>query len=166
MTITGTPTRIADRLRRECEDAIVESIVRNGRATTVQQGAALAVDIVLTTLNTALAAAPAPTAPKTHNVHNHGPEDGPGLSCSEMRLADGTLLGTCMLPEPHDWAYGVRHKKDGHVTTDMTESQSRGYANHPDIIILPGGTATHGKRIPVRRRLGAWESNPEPHAKS
>jgi hypothetical protein len=29
-------------------------------------------------------------------VHNHGPEDGPGLTCPESRLADGTLRGACI----------------------------------------------------------------------
>ena len=31
-------------------------------------------------------------------THNHGAEDGQGLSCNELRLADGSLLGSCMLP--------------------------------------------------------------------
>lgn len=29
-------------------------------------------------------------------VHNHGTEDGPGLSCPEIRLPDGSLQGACM----------------------------------------------------------------------
>lgn len=29
-------------------------------------------------------------------VHNHGTEDGPGLSCREHRRPDGTLRGDCM----------------------------------------------------------------------
>jgi len=29
-------------------------------------------------------------------VHNHGPEEGAGLSCNERRLPGGSLLGACM----------------------------------------------------------------------
>lgn len=31
------------------------------------------------------------------DVHNHGPEDGPGLACREIRLTDGRLIGSCLL---------------------------------------------------------------------
>lgn len=33
-------------------------------------------------------------------VHNHGAEDGPGLGCREIRLADGTLRGACIESDP------------------------------------------------------------------
>jgi hypothetical protein len=29
-------------------------------------------------------------------VHNHGPEEGPGLACNESRLSDGSLRGACL----------------------------------------------------------------------
>lgn len=29
-------------------------------------------------------------------IHNHGTEDGPGLSCREHRRPDGTLRGACL----------------------------------------------------------------------
>lgn len=38
-------------------------------------------------------------AGKRRPVHNHGTEDGPGLSCHESRLPDGSLVGRCLLPE-------------------------------------------------------------------
>lgn len=31
------------------------------------------------------------------SVHNHGAEDGPGLACNEVRLADGNRIGTCLI---------------------------------------------------------------------
>lgn len=34
-------------------------------------------------------------APTSH-VHNHGPEEGPGLSCRENRQPDGSLKGQCL----------------------------------------------------------------------
>jgi len=30
-------------------------------------------------------------------VHNHGPEEGAGLSCNEIRLPDGRLKGACLM---------------------------------------------------------------------
>lgn len=30
-------------------------------------------------------------------VHNHGPEDGPGMGCQERREPGGALLGDCLL---------------------------------------------------------------------
>jgi hypothetical protein len=33
-----------------------------------------------------------------HVVHNHGPEEGPGLLCREIKLTNGQLLGSCLLP--------------------------------------------------------------------
>lgn len=33
------------------------------------------------------------------SVHNHGPEEGAGLSCNESRLPDGSLKGACMSDE-------------------------------------------------------------------
>lgn len=30
-------------------------------------------------------------------VHNHGPEDGEGLNCNELRLPDGSLRGACLI---------------------------------------------------------------------
>lgn len=30
-------------------------------------------------------------------VHNHGPEEGPGLGCNELRLSDGTPRGACIV---------------------------------------------------------------------
>jgi hypothetical protein len=33
------------------------------------------------------------------DVHNHGPNDGPGLDCGETRLGNGQLLGNCFLRE-------------------------------------------------------------------
>ena len=35
-------------------------------------------------------------------VHDHGPEDGPGLACNETRLPDGTLRGACLTPGVED----------------------------------------------------------------
>lgn len=29
-------------------------------------------------------------------VHNHGSEEGPGLSCNEITLDDGTIKGVCL----------------------------------------------------------------------
>ena len=31
------------------------------------------------------------------NVHTHGPDEGRGLDCGEIRLADGSPLGWCQL---------------------------------------------------------------------
>lgn len=33
-------------------------------------------------------------------MHNHGPEDGPGLACNEVRQPDGALKGACLLEAP------------------------------------------------------------------
>jgi len=30
-------------------------------------------------------------------VHNHGSEEGPGLSCNEVTLTDGSVKGVCLL---------------------------------------------------------------------
>lgn len=32
-------------------------------------------------------------------VHNHGTEEGAGLTCSESRLPDGSLIGACLLDQ-------------------------------------------------------------------
>lgn len=32
-------------------------------------------------------------------VHNHGAEEGAGLSCNEIRLSDGSLKGVCQFDE-------------------------------------------------------------------
>lgn len=32
-------------------------------------------------------------------IHNHGPEEGPGLACNELRLPFGIVKGACLLPE-------------------------------------------------------------------
>ncbi|WPJ30593.1 hypothetical protein [Streptomyces phage Psst1] len=32
-------------------------------------------------------------------VHNHGPEEGAGLSCNEFRLPDGSLRGACLMSD-------------------------------------------------------------------
>lgn len=32
----------------------------------------------------------------SRRVHNHGPEDGPGLACNELRQPDGSLRGACL----------------------------------------------------------------------
>lgn len=29
-------------------------------------------------------------------MHNHGPEEGPGLACNEVKLPDGTTKGSCL----------------------------------------------------------------------
>lgn len=34
--------------------------------------------------------------PYATRVHNHGPEDGPGVSCRERTLPDGRLIGACL----------------------------------------------------------------------
>lgn len=31
------------------------------------------------------------------NVHTHGPDEGRGIDCGEIRLADGSPLGWCQL---------------------------------------------------------------------
>lgn len=31
-------------------------------------------------------------------IHNHGSEEGPGLSCNELRLPNGTRIGSCLVP--------------------------------------------------------------------
>ena len=36
-------------------------------------------------------------------VHNHGPEDGPGLGCPERRI-NGRLVGRCIKPTDPDAA--------------------------------------------------------------
>lgn len=33
-------------------------------------------------------------------VHIHGPEEGAGLSCNEIRLPDGSLIGACQIERP------------------------------------------------------------------
>lgn len=30
-------------------------------------------------------------------VHNHGPEEGAGLACNELRLPNDALMGACMI---------------------------------------------------------------------
>lgn len=30
-------------------------------------------------------------------MHNHGPEEGDGLACNELLLADGTKAGACLV---------------------------------------------------------------------
>ena len=30
-------------------------------------------------------------------MHNHGPEEGDGLSCNELLLVDGTRAGACLV---------------------------------------------------------------------
>lgn len=30
-------------------------------------------------------------------IHNHGPEEGAGLSCNELRLPDGSIRGACLM---------------------------------------------------------------------
>lgn len=48
-------------------------------------------------------------------VHNHGTEDGPGLSCRETRDADGRLRGDCLEPTAtHVW---VNYKIPGTTKT-------------------------------------------------
>lgn len=42
-------------------------------------------------------AATAVLTPATQ-VHNHGTEEGDGLGCREIRLTDGRLIGSCLLP--------------------------------------------------------------------
>ena len=32
-------------------------------------------------------------------MHNHGPEEGPGLGCNEVKLPDGTVKGACLPPD-------------------------------------------------------------------
>ena len=51
-------------------------------------------------------------------VHNHGPEDGPGLACPET-VVDGQLRGQCMNHRPFTEAelftfwYGEDNRKPG-----------------------------------------------------
>lgn len=35
------------------------------------------------------------------SVHNHGPDEGPGMACIERRI-DGRLVGDCLLPHRCD----------------------------------------------------------------
>lgn len=48
------------------------------------------------------------------SVHNHGTEDGPGLACNEVRLADGNRIGTCLIEHLLAEAWG-----DGYKCGDM-----------------------------------------------
>lgn len=43
---------------------------------------------------------PVELSPYTIPVHNHGTEDGPGLSCPEYRTDGGRLRGTCLDTTP------------------------------------------------------------------
>ncbi|QAY17184.1 hypothetical protein SEA_MADAMATO_66 [Streptomyces phage Madamato] len=45
-------------------------------------------------------------------VHNHGPEEGAGLSCSESRLPDGSLQGACISDEKGNEI--MAHTSHGH----------------------------------------------------
>lgn len=33
-------------------------------------------------------------------LHNHGPEQGHGLACNEIRCSDGSVIGACQFPVP------------------------------------------------------------------
>ena len=35
-------------------------------------------------------------------IHNHGPEEGAGLACNELRLPDGSLKGACLGGQVHE----------------------------------------------------------------
>lgn len=87
-------------------------------------------------------------------VHNHGPEDGPGLSCPETRSHDGRLRGACLgaLPQPGG-AYS------GEV--DGALARVEGCASH----LMPRGMqmlADDGKILAaeVRRLRGVGEQQP------
>jgi len=45
-------------------------------------------------------------------VHNHGPEDGPGLACNERRVA-GRLMGACLLGDDTVISPGAFKSVDG-----------------------------------------------------
>jgi len=44
-------------------------------------------------------------------VHNHGTEEGAGLSCNELRLPDGSLRGSCVIT-PHEVVLIAEYKAE------------------------------------------------------
>lgn len=79
---------------RETLACIVFGGLRHRRGHTHAGVAELIADEILAWRNLAA------RSPQPAKVHNHGPEDGPGLGCHELRLTDGRLIGMCLVPEP------------------------------------------------------------------
>ena len=65
-------------------------------------------------------------------VHNHGTEDGPGLSCHELRMPDGSLKGAC-LREKHTKGESNMPTPDGRCDYNLDHQCTFGEDDVEDI---------------------------------
>ncbi len=72
-------------------------------------------------------------------IHNHGTEDGPGLSCPEARRHDGTLRGACLPRER--WTFRTRVTLLGQDWY-VWDCQDTGYKYVTPVANLIGRTVT------------------------
>lgn len=77
-------------------------------------------------------------------VHNHGPEEGAGLSCKELRLSDGSLKGACLMVELSKTGLVSKVDLNDRVTGDKIGSGSVERTGSGHIIIHVNGSEVPG----------------------